>query len=379
MDEPATSRPERILIIGRSPGVILDAAGILRSKGFHTDATNQFDEVLTEYDTANIDVVVFGGMVPPTAKQYLTEQISKVNGHVTFVQGLAGIAGLIAAQVEGVTPADGDGNGVAYDPANRTVQLTLHEPAQVVVEAWWATSFTPPEPASTSMRVIDSRFDQGEYVIPLPAEVPPVASFVTVSAGPAVRAFTVGAMPAAVMRMVPAGDPAQPPRSLPSGRWRPTAMTDKPGAPAVRTMRAQGLVNLVVRGLLRTPGLSRIIGSRLVTLYVAGRKSGRRYTVPVSYLAHGDDLLIGTSSGWARNLRTGEPVAFRFKGKIRLADVQTLAAEPDVVTAYAHLAAANPAFARFSRVHLDHDGNASHRDLHLAWAGGARVIKLTPR
>src|SRR5580704_9886755 len=190
MDEPATSRPERILIIGRSPGVILDAAGILRSKGFHADATNQFDEVLTEYDTANIDVVVFGGMVPPTAKQYLTEQISKVDG---------------------VTPADGDGNGVAYDPANRTVQLTLHEPAQVVVEAWWATSFTPPEPASTSMRVIDSHLDSGEYFFPLPAEVPPVASFVTVSAGPAVRAFTVGAMPEAVMRMVPAGDPTQPP------------------------------------------------------------------------------------------------------------------------------------------------------------------------
>jgi hypothetical protein len=212
MDEPATSRPERILVIGRSPGVILDAAGILRSKGFRADATNQFDQVLTQYDTANIDVVVFGGMVPPTAKQYLTKEISKVNGHVAFVQGLAGIAGLIAAQVEGVTSgaADGNGDGVAYDTANRAVQLTLPEPAQVVVEAWWATSFTPPEPASTSMRVIDSRFDQGEYVIPLPAEVPPVASFVTVSVGPAVRAFTVGAMPAAVMRMVPAGDPAQP-------------------------------------------------------------------------------------------------------------------------------------------------------------------------
>ena len=112
-------------------------------------------------------------------------------------------------------------------------------------------------------------------------------------------------------------------------------MTDKPGTPAVRTLRAQGLVNLVVRGLLRTPGLSRIIGSRLVTLYVAGRKSGRRYTVPVSYLAHGDDLLIGTSSGWARNLRTGEPLTFRFKGKTSLADVQTLTAEPNVVTAYA--------------------------------------------
>ena len=74
-------------------------------------------------------------------------------------------------------------------------------------------------------------------------------------------------------------------------------MTDKPGTRAVRTMRAQGLVNLVVRGLLRTPGLSQIIGSRLITLYVVGRKSGRRYTVPVSYLTHGDDLLIGTSPG----------------------------------------------------------------------------------
>ena len=210
MDEPAASGPERILIIGRSPGVILDAAGILRSKGFHADATNQFDQVLTDYDTTNIDVVVFGGMVPPPAKQHLTQQISKVNGHVAFVQGLAGIAGLIAAQVEAVTSTTADDNQVAYDTTTRTVQLTLQEPAPVLIEAWWATSFTPPEPASTSMRVIDSRLDPGQYRIPLPAEVPPVASFLTVSAGPAVRTFTVGAMPEAVLRMVPAGNPAQP-------------------------------------------------------------------------------------------------------------------------------------------------------------------------
>jgi hypothetical protein len=210
MDEPSTGGPKRVLVVGRSPSVILDAADILRSKGFHADATNQFDGVLTEYDTTNLDVVVFGGMVPPKAKQYLREEISKVNGHVTFVQGLGGIAGLIAAQVEAVTSSAGDDNGVAYDTTNRTVRLTLREPAQVVVEAWWATSFTPPEPRSTSMRVIDSHFDSGEYSIPIPAEVPPVASFVTVSVGPAVRAFTVGAVPEAVIGMVPTGDPNQP-------------------------------------------------------------------------------------------------------------------------------------------------------------------------
>ena len=200
---------QRILVIGRSPGVILDAAELLRGKGFRADATNQFDDVLTDYDATAVDVVVFGGMVPPDSKQHLRAEISKVNGNVTFVQGLAGIAGLIAAQVESVTSATDDGNGMEYDTAGRTVRLTLRQPARVVVEAWWATSFTPPEPASTSTRVVDSRLDAGEHVVPLPAEVPAVASFVTVSVGPAVHTFTAGAMPAAVRRM--AGTTALPP------------------------------------------------------------------------------------------------------------------------------------------------------------------------
>lgn len=216
MNHPPTSPPARILVIGRSPSVILEAADILRSKGFHADATNQFDDVLTEYDTANLDVVVFGGMVAPHTKQHLRNEISRVNGHAVFVQGLAGIAGLIAAQVEGVTAVAGD-DDVVYDPRNRTLELTVRDPAQVVVEAWWTTSFTPPEPTSTSMRVVDTACEAGEYVIPLPAEVPSVASFVTVSVGPAVHIFTVGAMPEAVTRIVPTQDPTQPP-ALPTVR-----------------------------------------------------------------------------------------------------------------------------------------------------------------
>ena len=200
MNHPPTSPPARILVIGRSPSVILEAADILRSKGFHADATNQFDDVLTEYDTANLDVVVFGGMVAPHTKQHLRNEISRVNGHAVFVQGLAGIAGLIAAQVEGVTAVAGDERRGLRPEEREHCELTVREPAQVVVEAWWTTSFTPPEPTSTSMRVVDTPCEAGEYVIPLPAEVPSVASFVTVSVGPAVHIFTVGAMPDAVTR-----------------------------------------------------------------------------------------------------------------------------------------------------------------------------------
>jgi deazaflavin-dependent oxidoreductase (nitroreductase family) len=144
-------------------------------------------------------------------------------------------------------------------------------------------------------------------------------------------------------------------------------------------MRAQGLVNLLVRGLLRTPVVSRGIGRRLVTLHVVGRTSGRTYVLPVAYLADGDDLLVGTSFGWARNLRTGEPMTVRLRGRLRSADVEVVTAEPDVVAAYARMAAENPAFARFNRLRVDPGGRADVDDLHAAWLGGARVIRLTPR
>lgn len=210
MDHAENSSRERILVIGRSPAVILGAADSLRRKGFAADATNQFDDVLTDYDTANVDVVVFGGMVPTHTKQHLRDEISKVNEHAIFVQGLAGIAGLIAAQVEGVTSTAGADGSVEYDPAAKTVRFKLREPVRVVIEAWWVTSMTPPEPESTSMRVLDAQLEPGEHAVALPDEVPLVASFVTASIGPSVHAFTVGAMPAALARLVPTGDPAQP-------------------------------------------------------------------------------------------------------------------------------------------------------------------------
>jgi hypothetical protein len=85
------------------------------------------------------------------------------------------------------------------------VHLTLPKAARVTVEAWWATSFTPPEPKSTSMQVLDAELEAGSRSIALPAEVPSVASFLAVTVGSAVRTFTVGAMPQSVTSMIPGG------------------------------------------------------------------------------------------------------------------------------------------------------------------------------
>ena len=162
---------------------------------------------------------------------------------------------------------------------------------------------------------------------------------------------------------------------------KPDPQSGAQSAPAVRaqTLALQGLVNRVIRGLLRTPLLCRLVGKRLITVYVVGRKSGRRYAVPVAYTRRNGTLLIGTEFAWARNLRTGEPVQIRLAGKRRPADVRVLTDENGVVEHYGLMARDNHQFARFNKIGLDQRGNPRPDDLHLAWAAGARVALLTPR
>jgi deazaflavin-dependent oxidoreductase (nitroreductase family) len=142
-------------------------------------------------------------------------------------------------------------------------------------------------------------------------------------------------------------------------------------------MRFQGLANRIVRTLLATPLLSRVVGGRLITLHVIGRKSGKRYTVPVAYTRHDGDLLIGAPFAWARNLRTGEPVEVRYRGRIRQADVRVYTEEADVVKYYDVICRDNHNFASLNKVGLDAAGNPDPADAKLAWAAGARVLRLT--
>ena len=148
--------------------------------------------------------------------------------------------------------------------------------------------------------------------------------------------------------------------------------------PRAQTMRLQSLANRIVRGLLRTPLISRGIGSRLITIYVTGRKSGRQYAIPVAYTRDGEALLVGTPFGWGRNLRTGQPVEIRLKGRRRRVDVEVFTSEADVTQLYAVMCRDNHQFANFNQIRLDHVGNPNADDLHAAWAAGARAFKLTP-
>jgi hypothetical protein len=201
------ARPEsRVLIIGRSENVLSEAVEILRLIGHAAGASNEFADVMDLFDMTAVDIVVFGGMVPPDTKELLRKQISGRNPAMVFIQGYAGIPGLIAAQVQASLTAEAaaeTGLAVTYDPQTRTVNLHLDRPEDVQVVAWWGTSFTPPEPRSTSQVLLNARLPAGQHAIPLPPEVPPQASFVTVAAGDAVQAIITGPMPQMALVPVP--------------------------------------------------------------------------------------------------------------------------------------------------------------------------------
>ena len=146
-----------------------------------------------------------------------------------------------------------------------------------------------------------------------------------------------------------------------------------------RTGRMQGTTNKIVRGLLATPGVSSGIGKALLTVYAVGRKTGKCYTVPVAYTPHEGKLLIGTGFGWAKNLRTGEPVDIRYKGKRVTCDVEAIAGEADVTRLYAVICRANKTFAGFNKVGYGADGEPDADDLRAVWRGGARAFLFTPR
>ncbi|MED5800720.1 hypothetical protein VX037_06725 [Gordonia sp. Z-3] len=152
-------------------------------------------------------------------------------------------------------------------------------------------------------------------------------------------------------------------------------MTSPPGP---QKMPMQNVANRIVRGLLATPGLHRVVSGRLITLYLVGRKSGRRYTLPVAYSRVDSSLLIGTPFAWSRNLRSGGRVELRLQGSRRTADVEAFTEEADVVAHYATLCRDNPQFAKFNEIELDVHGNPSETDLHTAWRAGARSFRLTP-
>ncbi|MBW2312597.1 MAG: nitroreductase family deazaflavin-dependent oxidoreductase [Deltaproteobacteria bacterium] len=80
-------------------------------------------------------------------------------------------------------------------------------------------------------------------------------------------------------------------------------------------------MNPLVQGVLRAPGLHWVLSPFLMLVTVTGRRSGRRYTIPVGYQLRGDDVTVLVSEArkkqWWRNYTEPRPVEVFLRGRAR--------------------------------------------------------------
>lgn len=77
---------------------------------------------------------------------------------------------------------------------------------------------------------------------------------------------------------------------------------------------------------------SESLGEALLVLHYEGRKTGRKYDVPIGYRQSGNHLVVLSDSGWRHNFAGGRTVEVTLKG-IRRPATATLIADPDEVAA----------------------------------------------
>jgi deazaflavin-dependent oxidoreductase (nitroreductase family) len=98
---------------------------------------------------------------------------------------------------------------------------------------------------------------------------------------------------------------------------------------ARRRARLMRIANVPMRRLLSLP-FETPIGRRLMLLTLTGRKTGRIYRQPVSYVEDDGVLLTPGGGRWKRNLVEGRPVSVRLRGRAVLATPE-LVGDPDEV------------------------------------------------
>jgi hypothetical protein len=157
-------------------------------------------------------------------------------------------------------------------------------------------------------------------------------------------------------------------------------MTTRPRPPFFRRLQMRALpalfraVNVPMRFVLGLP-VATPLGRRLMLVYLTGRRTGRRYRQPVSYVRDGDALLTPGGGRWKLNLTEGDPTHVRLRGR-DLALRPELVREPaEVDRLLGIMSAKNPMVGRFVPIPKTGDGHYARDRLDLAIRHGFRVIR----
>jgi F420H(2)-dependent quinone reductase len=136
------------------------------------------------------------------------------------------------------------------------------------------------------------------------------------------------------------------------------------------------ILNPLAKVILRSP-LHGIMSRRLMLITFTGRRSGKQYTTPISYVQQGNTLLLGVGGPWWKNLRGGVPVQVRLCGKTYTGRAEAWTDEASMSKAYRTILAQNPTQARFMGISATADGQPESHTIQQARQRGAAVVEIS--
>lgn len=118
--------------------------------------------------------------------------------------------------------------------------------------------------------------------------------------------------------------------------------------------------------MLRSP-LHRIVSRSIMLITFTGRKSGKSYTTPISYLRDDDMVTAFTGANWSRNLIDGAPVTLNIKNKEYQGQADVVADDKRAVAeSLQNFLRTVRSDARFYQVKFDDDGEPNWDDVQRA-------------
>jgi hypothetical protein len=134
------------------------------------------------------------------------------------------------------------------------------------------------------------------------------------------------------------------------------------------------VVNVPMRRVLGLP-FPTPLGQRLMLVRLTGRKTGRIYRQPVSYIQDHDTLLTPGGGRWTLNLVEQQPVPIRLLGRDVTAQPELVSDPNQVETLLEAMIEANPTVTRFVRIPRDDYGKLDRVALQTAIRHGFRIVR----